>query len=125
MQVCICFAIFLGIPEGIDHKNRSGGADLYWFLSILCRPARVEQTVLYLFCYIIWTSETASFKKKGNAEQVCIGCYRSLVAPPEQTNSFEFVFVYYCESKLASLRKIGIALSLPQHFHKTIVFDHF
>ena len=101
------------------HKNRSGGADLYGFLQIIGRPARMEQTVLYLFCYIIGTSETV-FKKKwflrSRFVQVVIDLW---LHSPSKTNSFARVFVYQCESKEASLIEIGPALSIPQIFKNT------
>ena len=125
MQFCICFAIFLGVPEGIDHKNRPGGADLCWLLSILCRPARVEQTVLYLFCYIIWTFETALLKTISIAEQICIGCYRSLVAQPEQNKQFCICFCILLWIPGSIVKKNWHCPAASPHFQKTHVLSHF
>ena len=47
---------------------------------------------------------------------------------PSKANSFVFVFVYSCESQLASLRRICIAMSLPQIFQKhmfQLIFEYF
>ena len=125
MQFCICFAIFLGVPEGIDHKNRPGGADLCWLLSILCRPARVEQTVLYLFCYIIWNSETALLKKICIAEQICIGCYRSLVAQPEQNKQFCICFCILLWIQTSIVKKNLHCNVASPSFQKNTCFSSF
>ena len=54
MQFCICFAIFLGVLEGIDHKNRPGGADfVFAFIdSFSPSPSRTNSFVFVLLYYL-------------------------------------------------------------------------
>ena len=135
---------------------------------------RLSKTISFVFVLLYsWEPRIASITRIGPAEQICIGFYSFLVAPPEQnkqfcicfaillghlkrysstkklvlrgrfvqvvidlwlhrpskTNSFVFVFVYYCESQEASLRKIGIARQFPHMSNKRPMvwpfFDYF